>query len=121
MSRYQKPNWAFFFFLFSLKRFHKKNIENTNIPLFQGHNVPLPAVQSRGFVQPRSKGGEFFTSRHLNMIPSASPHCSFLYRNGSVGTQGIRRVSYVYASDIPAANMLLFTLSKVTLSLKRKV
>lgn len=116
MSRYQKPNWAFFL-LFSLT---KKNIENTNIPLFQGHNVFPPAVQSRGFVQPRSKGDEFSTSRDSNMIPSASPHCSFLYRNGSAGIQCIRPVLCTRLHAVISL-VLLFSLSKVTLSLKRKV
>ncbi len=98
----------------------KKNTENTNIPLFQGHNIFLPAVQSRGFVQPRSKGHKFSTSRHSNMIPSESPHCSFHYRDGSAGTQCIR---CVLRTRLHAAIslVLLISLSKVTLSLKRKV
>lgn len=120
MSRYQKPNWIFFSSFFPWSIFTKKNIENTNIPLFQGHNVSHPAVQSRGFVQSRSKGGKFSTSRRSNVIPSASPHCSFLYRNGSAGIQCIRPVLCTRLHAVISL-LLLFSLSKVTLSLKRKV
>lgn len=110
----------FFSSFFPWSIFTKKNIENTNIPLFQGHNVFPPAVQSRGFVQSRSKGGKFSTSRRSNVIPSASPHCSFLYRNGSAGIQCIRPVLCTRLHAVISL-LLLFSLSKVTLSLKRKV
>lgn len=46
MSRYQTPK-AGLFFLHFLEA--KKNIENTNIPLFQNHNVPLPCSATQGF------------------------------------------------------------------------
>ncbi len=116
MSRYQKPNWAFFFFLeaFSWKRTQK--IQTSHF-----FKVTMSSCSAKqGFCAATLERTRFSTSRHSNMIPSESPHCSFLYRDGSAGTQCIR---CVLRTRLHAAIslVLLISLSKVTLSLKRKV
>lgn len=49
MSRYQKPNWIFFFFLFSLKHFHEKEHRKYKHPTFSRSQCLSSCSAKQGF------------------------------------------------------------------------